>query len=90
MEPSRTIERYSVDEARAILTHLEGVFREVRLVDPEECHELRIDKSGRIVVVGDCYVKWFVEERCGNCTSAQALRSGEKREKFELLGDTIY
>ncbi len=83
-------DRYTVDEIAVILDYLGGVFDEVRLVDPVACKELIIDRSGRIVYGQDCYSKWFDCDRCDNCISEQALISGEKREKFEILGDTLY
>lgn len=81
---------YTVDEMRRFLEEMSGKYDLARVVDPIECRILDFQKDGRIGMNERCYGIWNAEQKCVNCSSALACRTGCHQEKAERFQDEVY
>ena len=81
---------YTAQEMRAFLNNVSGMYDLARVVDPIECRILDIGKDGTISRKERCYGIWNANQKCVNCTSAQACRTGCHHEKAEYFNDQLY
>lgn len=88
---SRTeISEYTADGMRQYLNEMSGKYDLARVVDPIECRIIDIQEDGRINMNERCYGIWNAEQKCLNCSSAAACRSGCHQEKEEHFKDDVY
>ena len=83
-------DEYTVDELRAFLTEASDRYDLARVVDPEECRILDFGDDGSVSMTGRCYGIWNAEQKCINCSSALACRTGCHQEKAERFQDQDY
>ena len=88
--PQMKTTEYSVDEIRAFLAEMTGKYDLARIVDPVECRILDFQEDGRVSMNERCYGIWNAEQRCINCSSALACRTGCHQEKAEHFQDHDY
>lgn len=69
---------------------MSGMYDVARVVDPVECQILDFSEEGRVGLCGTCYNVWQSEQRCINCSSFAACRTGVHKEKTEKFQDNIY
>lgn len=81
---------YTVDEMRRFLDEMSGKYDLARVVDPIECRILDFQHDGRIGMNERCYGIWNAEQKCVNCSSALACRTGCRQEKAERFQDQVY
>ncbi len=81
---------YTVDEMRRFLEEMSGKYDLARVVDPIECRILDFQNDGRIGMNERCYGIWNAEQKCVNCSSALACRTGCHQEKAERFQDEVY
>lgn len=81
---------YTVEEIRALLDSMSGMYDLVRAVDPIECRILNFKDNGEIGMSERCYSIWNAEQKCANCTSALAYRTGCNQQKSEYFQDKYY
>ena len=60
------------------------------MVDPVECRILDFQEDGRVSMNERCYGIWNAEQKCINCSSALACRTGCHQEKAERFQDQDY
>ena len=81
---------YSVKTMKAYLDEMSRKYDLARLVDPIECRILELHDDGRISMNEACYGIWNAEQKCINCSSAIACRTGCHQEKAEHFQDHDY
>lgn len=81
---------YSVGEMKSILGELSDQYALARVVDPNECRVLELGDDGRIRLNESCYGIWNAEQKCLNCSSAMACRTGCHQMKREQFDDKVY
>ncbi len=88
--PARKVAEYTVEEMRTLLNDMSKQYALARVVDPIECSILNIGEDGRISRNESCYGIWNAEQKCINCSSAIACRTGCSQEKAEYFQDKTY
>ena len=68
---------------KAEMARLSREYDVVRLVDPEECHAFTIEDDNSYAYGPSCYSVWRSTNRCRNCTSLRALKTGMELRKTE-------
>ncbi|MBQ3426042.1 MAG: EAL domain-containing protein [Clostridia bacterium] len=81
---------YTTDEMKALLDQISGMYDLVRVVDPIECRILEFGSDGEITRKERCYGIWNADQKCVNCTSALACRTGCHQEKAEAFNDKLF
>ena len=81
---------YTVDEMKAFLKEMSGKYALARVVDPIECRIIELGNDGKISMNESCYGIWNAEQKCINCSSALACRTGCRQEKAEHFKDDSY
>ena len=81
---------YDIKEMKALLDSMSGMYDLVRVVDPIECRTLELGDDGSISMCKSCYGIWDSEQKCANCSSAIAHKTGCNQEKTEYFKDNIY
>ena len=81
---------YDVKEMKALLASMSGMYDLARVVDPIECRVLEFGDDGSISMQKSCYGIWNSEQKCVNCSSAIACKTGCHQEKSELFKDNLY
>ena len=81
---------YTTEEMKEMLDTMTGMYDLARVVDPIECRILEFDSDGKISRKERCYGIWNAEQKCVNCTSALACRTGCHQEKTESFKDQLY
>lgn len=81
---------YSVDEMKELLEQMSGSYDLARVVDPIECRILKFDSDGRVSMNESCYGIWNAGQKCINCSSAAACRTGVHQEKEERFHDQVF
>ncbi|MCR5825188.1 MAG: EAL domain-containing protein [Oscillospiraceae bacterium] len=89
-EPQLKQSPYTVEELRAFMSGLEGRYDLARVVDPVECRKLELQEDGKVEALGSCYSIWNADQKCKNCSSAVACRTGCHQEKLEHYQDRDY
>ncbi len=81
---------YTTEEMRDMLANVSGMYDLARVVDPIECRILEFGSDGQISRKERCYGIWNADQKCVNCTSALACRTGCHQEKAESFNDRLY
>ena len=81
---------YTTEEMRVMLENVSGMYDLARVVDPIECRILEFGSDGKISRKERCYGIWNADQKCVNCTSALACRTGCHQEKAESFNDQLY
>ena len=81
---------YTVGQMQAYLAKMSGSYDLARAVDPIECRVLELGKDGSVSLKESCYGIWHADQRCVNCSSAAACRTGCRHEKDEQFQDQIF
>ena len=81
---------YTVEEMKAFLAEMSAKYDLARVVDPEECRILEFQDDGKLTMNENCYGIWNAEQKCINCSSAMACRTGCHQEKAEHFRDQDY
>lgn len=88
--PRMKATEYSVEELKAFVAEMSGKYALARVVDPIECRIIELQDDGRISMNESCYGIWNAEQKCINCSSALACRTGCHQEKAEHFKDNYY
>ena len=89
-QPQLEASEYTVSELKAFLAEMSGRFDLARVVDPVECRILDLLDDGGISMNESCYGIWNAGQKCINCSSALACRTGSHQEKKEKFRDNLY
>ena len=90
MRPQTKPAEYTVDEMKAFMQEMKEKYALARVVDPIECRILDFMDDGAIRMNESCYGIWNAEQKCINCSSALACRTGCHQEKAERFQDQVY
>jgi diguanylate cyclase (GGDEF)-like protein len=89
-EPQMRPAEFTVKELKEYLNEMSGKYALARVVDPIECRIIELQDDGRINLNESCYGIWNSEQKCVNCSSALACRTGCSQEKAEHFKDNYY
>ncbi len=89
-QPQEKANEYTVGEMRAFLAKMSGKYDLARVVDPIECRILEFQDDGGIRMNERCYGIWEAEQKCINCSSALACRTGCRQRKTEHFKEQVY
>ena len=81
---------YTVKEMQAFLKEMSEKYDLARVVDPVECRIINLQDDGKITMNESCYGIWNAGQRCINCSSAIACKTGCHQEKAEHFQDNVY
>ena len=81
---------YTVKEMKDFIDMMSGMYDLARVVDPVECRVLELKDDGQVGMCGSCYDVWQADQRCMNCSSFAACRTGVHTEKSEHFKDNLY
>ncbi len=81
---------YTAEAMKDILESASDAYDLARIVDPIECRVLEIGSDGTVSRKKRCYGIWNAGQKCSNCTSALACRTGCSHEKKEYFDDQVY
>ena len=81
---------YTVSEMKSIIDEMSGQYALARVVDPIECRVLELGDDGRIHMNESGYGIWDARQKCLNCSSALACRTGCHQMKREQFNDQVY
>lgn len=81
---------YTVGEMRSLLKNMSGMYDLARVVDPIECRILDFYSDGTVSMNEPCYGIWNAGQRCINCSSAVACRTGCHQEKAEYFHNKVF
>jgi diguanylate cyclase (GGDEF)-like protein len=81
---------YTPSELKALMDNMSGMYDLARVVDPIECRVLEFHDDGRISMSKSCYGIWNAGQKCVNCSSAIACRTGCNQEKREHFNDNMF
>ena len=81
---------YTVGEMRSLLKNMSGMYDLARVVDPIECRILDFNSDGTVSMNETCYGIWNAGQRCINCSSAVACRTGCHQEKAEYFHNKVF
>ena len=89
-QPVRTAAEYTVPEMQAFLKQMGERYALARVVDPVECRILELKDNGSVSLNESCYGIWNAEQKCINCSSSLACKTGCHQEKAEHFHDRDY
>ena len=89
-QPPMKATEYTVEELKAFLNDMSDRYALARVVDPIECRIIELQDDGKININESCYGIWNAEQKCINCSSALACRTGCHQEKAEHFKDNYY
>ncbi|MBR4474331.1 MAG: GGDEF domain-containing protein [Oscillospiraceae bacterium] len=81
---------YTAREMRRFLEEMSGKVDLARVVDPIECRILDILEDGTISRNKKCYGIWNSDQKCLNCSSALACRTGCSQKKAERFRNQVF
>lgn len=81
---------YTAEELKSLMENLSGMYDLARVVDPIECRILDFHDDGRVSMNKSCYGIWNAGQKCVNCSSAIAFRTGCNQEKAEHFKDNTF
>lgn len=81
---------YTVAEMKTFLDQMSGKYALARVVDPMECRIIELQDDGKINMNESCYGIWNAGQKCINCSSAMACRTGCHQEKAEHFKGNFY
>ena len=90
LQPQIKTAEYTVEELKLFLKEMSEKYALARVVDPIECRIIELQDDGRIRMKESCYGIWNSEQKCINCSSALACRTGCHQEKAEHFKDNYY
>ena len=90
LQPQIKTEEYTVEELKSFLKEMSEKYALARVVDPIECRIIELQEDGRIHMNESCYGIWNSEQKCINCSSSLACRTGCHQEKAEHFKDNYY
>ncbi|WP_337508596.1 PAS domain-containing protein [Mitsuokella jalaludinii] len=82
--------QFSEKEVKGEIARLSEEYDIVRLVDPEECHSFAIGADCSYEYGPSCYSVWRSTNRCRNCMSLRALKTGMELHKTEIKDGDLY
>ncbi|BEU88318.1 hypothetical protein TAMA11512_17820 [Selenomonas sp. TAMA-11512] len=87
--------RFSVPQAIDLTEKLQGIYQQIRFVDPNQCDVLILDdaalsKGERCVDKDRCFAFWGRSHRCRHCTSLCAYEFEKIHEKDEIKDGCLY
>ena len=82
--------QFTEREVKAEMARLSKGYDIVRLVDPEECHAFSVGADHSCKYGEGCYSVWRSTNRCRNCTSLRALKTGMELHKTEIKDGDLY
>ena len=82
--------QFTEGEVKAEMARLSKEYDMVRLVDPEECHAFSVGADHSCKYGEGCYSVWRSTNRCRNCTSLRALKTGMELHKTEIKDGDLY
>lgn len=85
---SRT--EYTTEEMMTLLKNMSGMYDLARVVEPIECRILGFHDDGTFNMNQSCYGIWASGNKCVNCSSADAYRTGCHQEKTERFQNKIF
>ena len=88
--PQAMASEFSIEELQSFLGEMSEKYNLARVVDPTECRIIEIREDGSVSMNESCYGIWNAEQKCLNCSSATACRTGRRQEKAERFKDDIY
>ena len=89
-EPPDMASEYSAVELRSFLDEVSRNYDLARVVDPVECRIIEIREDGTVGMSESCYGIWNSDQKCINCSSAIACRTGSCQRKAEHFEDNVY
>ena len=81
---------YTVEELKTFLKEMSERYALARVVDPIECRIIELQDDGKINMNESCYGIWNAKQKCINCSSALACKTGCHQEKAEHFKDNYY
>lgn len=81
---------YTVEEMKSLLKNMSGMYDLARVVDPIECRILNFQNDGTVTMNETCYGIWNAGQKCINCSSAIACRTGCHQEKAEHFHNKVF
>ncbi|MBQ6401998.1 MAG: GGDEF domain-containing protein [Firmicutes bacterium] len=81
---------YTIEEMKSLLDSMSAMYDLARIVDPRECRILGIEDDGRLSIRERCYGVWQSDQRCANCSSNAACRTGCHKHKTEEFNDQFF
>ena len=81
---------YTISEIKTMLESMSGMYDLARVVDPIECRVLEFHDGAAVSMNKRCYGIWNSENKCVNCSSAVACKTGCHQEKDELFNDKLF
>ena len=88
--PRAMASEYDTEELRSFLGEMSEKYDLARVVDPTECRIIEVREDGSVSMNESCYGIWSAEQKCLNCSSAMACRTGRRQEKAERFRDDVY
>lgn len=88
--PQTNTTEYTVEELKTFLTEMSNKYALARVVDPIECRIIELQDDGGVNMNESCYGIWNAEQKCINCSSAMACRTGCRQQKTERFQDSFY
>ena len=89
-QPQMKATEYTVEELKTFLKEMSERYALARVVDPIECRIIELQDDGKINMNESCYGIWNAEQKCINCSSALACKTGCHQEKAEHFKDNYY
>ena len=89
-QPRMKATEYTVKELKTFVKEMSGRYSLARVVDPIECRIIELQDDGKINMNESCYGIWNAEQKCINCSSALACRTGCHQEKAEHFQGNFY
>ncbi|MEE3422403.1 MAG: EAL domain-containing protein [Succinimonas sp.] len=89
-DPEMRSSEYTVQELRAYLKAKSQKHALARVVDPIECRIIELGEDGSVNMTESCYGIWNSKQKCLNCSSALACRTGCPQHKAEHFKDRDY
>ncbi|MBR2590635.1 MAG: EAL domain-containing protein [Clostridia bacterium] len=90
LNPQNMSTEYTVENLKKYLQEMSEKYALARVVDPIECRIIELQDDGKINMNENCYGIWNSEQKCINCSSALACRTGCHQEKAEHFKDKYY
>ncbi len=89
-DPEMRSSEYTVQELRAYLKAKSQKHALARVVDPIERRIIELGEDGSVNMTESCYGIWNSKQKCLNCSSALACRTGCPQHKAEHFKDRDY
>ena len=90
LNPQNMTTEYTVENLKKYLQEMSEKYALARVVDPIKCRIIELQDDGKINMNENCYGIWNSEQKCINCSSALACRTGCHQEKAEHFKDKYY